>query len=194
MSRKTVRNSTAPVRDRLLKAADRLFYKEGIGAVGIDRVLEEADAAKASLYAHFGCKDDLIAAYVQGRIEYSRQLMEQFMEAVPPADRALRVFDFVEAWTNQSDFRGCPVQHAVAELTDATHPARLLAAEQRQWLLARFTEWARDAGVANPKRIAGALLTLFDGAVAGAEQDGPARARDAKWAAAQLLTRRSDEK
>jgi hypothetical protein len=55
--------------------------------------------------------------------------------------------------------------------------------------LARFTEWLKAAGVSNPKPLAGALLVLFDGAVAASEQDGPQRARDARWAAKALLER-----
>ena len=57
--------SEVGVRDRLLNAADRLFYQEGVRAVGIDRVLSEADAAKASLYQHFGSKDQLVASYLE---------------------------------------------------------------------------------------------------------------------------------
>jgi AcrR family transcriptional regulator len=48
-----------------LDAADRLFYQEGVRAVGIDRLLAEADAAKASLYQHFGCKDQLVTSYLE---------------------------------------------------------------------------------------------------------------------------------
>jgi hypothetical protein len=62
-----------------------------------------------------------------------------------------------------------------------------LAALQRKWLIDRFTQWAKAAGAAEPRRMGGALLVLFDGAVAAAEQDGPARLREAKWAAESLL-------
>ena len=64
-ARKRPKTSEIGVRDRLLAAADRLFYREGVRAVGIDRVLAEADAAKASLYQHFGCKDQLVASYLE---------------------------------------------------------------------------------------------------------------------------------
>jgi AcrR family transcriptional regulator len=173
----------------LLEAADRLFYNEGVRAVGIDRVLAEAEAAKASLYSHFGCKDELVAAYLERRVAAARASIEAFVSAVPPADRALRIFDWILEWVENRDFRGCPMQHVVSEIPDASHPARLVAASQREWLLARFTEWVREAGAANPKALAGALMVLFDGAVAASEQDGPQRARDARWAARALLER-----
>jgi AcrR family transcriptional regulator len=176
-----------PVKERLLDAADRLFYTEGVRAVGVDRVLAEADAAKASLYAHFGCKDALVAAYVQRRVDLARERLDAYMAPIPPAERAIRLFDWVIAWTESDGFRGCPVLHVVSELSDAAHPARIVAAGQREWLRVRMTEWAAAAGAADPGRVAGAMQVLFDGAVAAAEQDGPQRARDARWMAEQLI-------
>ena len=177
------------VRERLLDAADRLFYTEGVRAVGIDRVLAEADAAKASLYSHFGCKDDLVAAYVERRAAESRAKIESFVAEVPPAERALRFFDWVVTWTESPDFRGCPMQHVAGELTDVKHPARLLVAAQRDWLRAKFLESTRAAKAKDPQATANALVVLFDGAVTAAAQDGPQRARDARWVAKQLLSR-----
>jgi AcrR family transcriptional regulator len=179
------------VRDRLLDAADRLFYKEGVRAVGIDRVLAEADAAKASLYSHFRCKDELVAAYVERRVSAAREQIETYVASVPPAQRAVRFFDWVVTWVESPGFRGCPLQHVVGELSDLDHPARKVAAAQRKWLLARFTEWARAARSADPAATAGALMVLFDGAVAASEQDGPQRARDARRAVERLLAPRA---
>jgi AcrR family transcriptional regulator len=177
------------VRERLLDTADHLFYKEGVRAVGIDRVLAESGAAKASLYLHFGCKDDLIAAHVERRAAGARQHIETFLRSTPANEQALRFFDWVVEWVKSPDFRGCPLQHIVTELSDPNHPARMIAAAQREWLLARFLEWAKAAGAANPTATAGALIVLFDGAIAASEQDGPQRARDARWLARQLLSR-----
>ena len=179
----------ASVRERLLDTADRLFYKEGVRAVGIDRVLAEAGAAKASLYSHFGCKDDLVAAHVERRVTDSRASIEAYLADVPPAERALRFFDWVVELTQSPDFRGCPLQHVVAELSDPKHPARVVTAGQRKWLQAKFLEWVKAAGAANPAATAGALVVLFDGAIAASEHDGPQRARDARWMAGQLLSR-----
>lgn len=195
-SRKTKQNQSvtstpqANVRERLLDTADRLFYKEGVRAVGIDRVLAEAGAAKASLYSHFGCKDDLVAAHVERRISDSRASIEAYLAGVPPAERALRFFDWVVELAQSPDFRGCPLQHVVAELSDPRHPARVVTAGQRKWLQARFLEWVKAAGAANPAATAGALVVLFDGAIAASEHDGPQRARDARWMAEQLLARK----
>jgi AcrR family transcriptional regulator len=179
--------SEAGVRDRLLDAADRLFYREGVRAVGIDRVLAEADAAKASLYQHFGCKDQLVASYLERKTGDARVHIEAYLADTPPSQRALRFFDWVVDWTESKDFRGCPLQHTVTELTDAAHPARAIAHAQREWFKERLLEWSTAAGVKDAKAIARALIVLFDGAVAGSEVDGPQRARDARWMAKKLL-------
>ena len=184
--RRTTASATG-VRDRLLDAADRLFYREGVRAVGIDRVLAEADAAKASLYQHFGCKDQLVASYLERRTVDARASIEAYLADTPPSQRALKFFDWVVQWAESKDFRGCPLQHTVAELTDTAHPARAIAYGQRQWFTERFLEWTLAAGVKDAKATARALLVLFDGAVAGAEMDGSQRAKDARWMARKLL-------
>jgi len=180
-------SSAVGVRDRLLDAADRLFYQEGVRAVGIDRVLAEADAAKASLYQHFGCKDQLVASYLERKTADARAQIERYLAGTPPSQRALKFFDWVVEWTESKGFRGCPLQHTVTELTDAAHPARTVAHRQREWFSERFLEWATATGLKDAKATARALMVLFDGAVAGSEVDGPQRARDARWMARKLL-------
>src|SRR5437660_8620921 len=165
-TKRRVKTSELGVRDRLLDAADRLFYQEGVRAVGIDRVLAEADAAKASLYQHFGCKDQLVASYLERRTDYARAHIEAYLADTPPSQRALKFFDWVVAWAESKDFRGCPLQHTVSELTDAAHPARAVAHGQREWFAECFREWTTAAGVKDPKATARALVGLF--AVAGA--------------------------
>jgi AcrR family transcriptional regulator len=189
--RKKATVSEIGVRDRLLEAADRLFYREGIGAVGIDRVLAEANAAKASLYQHFGSKDQLVASYLERRNAGARARIEAYLADTPPSQRALSFFDWVVEWAESEDFRGCHLQHTVSELTDSAHPARAIAVAQREWFTERFVEWTTAAGVKEPKATARALLVLLDGALAGSEIDGPQRAKDARWMARKLLAPRN---
>ena len=186
--RRRATTSAIGVRERLLDAADRLFDQEGVRAVGIDRVLAEADAAKASLYQHFGCKDRLVASYLERKTEDARAHIEAYLADTVPSQRALKFFDWVVDWAESKDFRGCPLQHTVTELTDAAHPARAIAHAQREWFTERLVEWTTAAGVKDSKATARALLVLFDGAVAGSEMDGPQRAKDARWMAKKLLT------
>src|SRR3954463_9613845 len=82
-------------RERLLAAADELFYEEGIHTVGIDRLIERAGVAKASLYSTFGSKDELIRAYLEARHAATRERMEGELAARyhTPRDRLLGAFD-----------------------------------------------------------------------------------------------------
>ncbi|MDB6107950.1 MAG: TetR family transcriptional regulator, partial [Gammaproteobacteria bacterium] len=69
MNTKTGSAPRVSARERLLAAADELFYENGINTVGIDRVIERAGVAKASLYDCFGSKDELVRSYLQARSE-----------------------------------------------------------------------------------------------------------------------------
>src|SRR5207253_9062571 len=120
-------------------------------------------------YQHFGCKDQLVASYLERRTVGARANIEAYLADTPPSQRALKFFDWVVAWAESKDFRGCPLQHTVSELTDAAHPARAIAHGQREWFTERFLEWTTAAGVKDPKAMARALVVLFDGAVAGSE-------------------------
>ena len=117
----------------------------------------------------------------------ARANIEAYLADTPPSQRALKFFDWVVEWAESKDFRGCPLQHTVSELTDVAHPARAIAHAQREWFAGRFREWTTTAGVKDAKTTARALMVLFDGAVAGSEVDGPQRARDARWMAKKLL-------
>jgi hypothetical protein len=114
-------------------------------------------------------------AATKAQTRRGRAHIEQYLADTPPSQRALKFFDWVVDWAASKDFRGCPLQHTVTELTDAAHPARLVAHAQREWFAERFLEWTKAAGVKEAKTTARALMVLFDGAVAGSEVDGPQR-------------------
>jgi len=81
-------------RERLLAAANELFYEEGVHTVGIDRVIERAGVAKASLYSTFGSKEELVRAYLAGRAEArQRRISERIARLDNPRDRILAIFD-----------------------------------------------------------------------------------------------------
>ena len=178
----------APARERLLAAADELFYAEGVQSVGIDRIIEHAGVAKASLYNLFGSKEALISAYLESR---HRGALDRIKDAVArhrdPRKRLLAVFEAQGEIFAEPGFRGCAVVTATAEAADGS--AIDTAAEQyRAEMLALFTELARDAGVANPGKLARQLHQIYDGAGVAARMDhDPSVARTARAAADALL-------
>src|ERR1700744_3907505 len=103
-------------RDRLLDAADELFYEEGIHIVGIDRVIEKAGVAKASLYSTFGSKDELVRAYLNRKYEQRRTRITEWLTRYDdPRDRLLGVFDALGDSIAQPGYHGCAFANATAE-------------------------------------------------------------------------------
>jgi AcrR family transcriptional regulator len=152
-------------RDRLVAAAERLFYADGIHAVGVDRLCAEAEVSKRSLYQHFGGKDDVIVAMLEARGAALRALGDPGSTATP-RERVLGVFDALERAAADDGFRGCPFVGAATELKDPTHPAARTARTYKEALTAYFEERVREAGAADPESLALQLTLLFDGASA----------------------------
>jgi AcrR family transcriptional regulator len=176
-------------RERLLEVADRLFYEEGVHAVGIDRVLEESGVAKGSLYYNFGGKDDLVRTYLQNRhAQWAARIDAQLATAARPADKVLAVFDALADLFAQPGFHGCAFINAAAEAPDGS-AAALAAKDFRTWLHQLFAVLVAEAGYRDAGKLTGQLVLLYDGANISAQMDGnPAAAAAARDAAASLLS------
>jgi AcrR family transcriptional regulator len=153
-----------PVRARLLRAADELFYAHGIAATGVDAVIAKAGVATGSLYKNFAGKDGLIAAYLTERDQRFRALWESHINAEPrPVDRLLAIFGATEEWAEQSDLqRGCAHVAAAAQLPDG-HAGVDAAAEHKRFVIARLTALAEEAGLGDPDSAACDIALIYDG-------------------------------
>src|ERR1043166_7044435 len=99
---------TSSPRQRILDVADELFYRQGIRAVGVDTIVARSGAAKTTLYAHFGSKDELVASYLRVRSERWRAYLSSQLElrARTPRERLLRIFDILGEGCAGPDYRG----------------------------------------------------------------------------------------
>ncbi|HWI73794.1 MAG TPA: helix-turn-helix domain-containing protein [Baekduia sp.] len=176
-------------RDRVLKTASRLFHREGIRAVGVDRIAAEADVGKMTLYRHFATKDDLVVAVLEGRDGPARAALAAAMDHAgdDPRARLLAPFATLEPWFTGRGFRGCPFMNASLELHDPGHPARAVARRHKAATRDVFVVAARAAGVTDPDALADQLAVLFDGAIAQAQMRDPATVARAAQAAARAL-------
>ena len=174
-------------RERLLEAADRLFYSEGIHTVGIDRVLDEAGVAKGSLYYNFGGKDDLVRTYLQNRhANWAARIDDRIQAATAPAEKVLAVYDALGELFSEPGFRGCAFINAAAEAP--TGSAEDLATKDfRTWLHSLFEALVGDAGYHNPRLLSAQLVLLYDGSNIAAAMDGNHQAALAARAAAEAL-------
>jgi AcrR family transcriptional regulator len=188
MDKTTMPPGRRSARERLLDAAQELFYEEGINTVGIDRVIARAGVAKASLYDTFGSKDELIRAYLAARHDARRaRLTTRLARFTSPRDRLLGVFDVMGELFAEPGFRGCAFLRASAEAKAGSSVSEVCE-DSRAWLRQLFAQLARDAGVRGADAFAAQLVLLYDGASVSAQMDGnPAAAAGARKLAAMLL-------
>jgi len=180
------RSSERSARDRLLAAANELFYKEGIHTVGIDRVIEKAGVAKASLYSTFGSKDELIRAYLELRQEARvKRVARVFEKHTAPRDRILGLFDMMGETIVQSGFRGCAFVNASAEGPASKIPP--VCVDSRAWMRAVFTDLAREMGARDPDEVGRQLSIVYDGAIITAQVERDATAAATARSIASIL-------
>ena len=180
--------TTLSARDRLLAAANELFYEEGVRTVGIDRVIERAGVAKASLYNTFGSKEELVRAYLAGRQATRQERMARGLARYDtPRERLLGVYDVLGEVADETDFGGCAFHNASAEST-AGGSVEQVCDSSRAWTRSLLTGLAREAGAPDPQGLANQLVLLYDGATTGAQMDRNAgTAATAKAIASMLL-------
>jgi AcrR family transcriptional regulator len=163
-------------RERLLAAASRLFYAEGITSVGVDRVIKEAGVTLATLYRHFPSKTDLAVAYLQGAHDQLAARAAEQAATLQGRDLIRAIGDDVSTQIRQAAFRGCAFLNAAAEFEDPGSPVRKVVAEHRQWCYQRLHQAFLDAGHALPANAARHFVMLRDGAMSAAYLDTPTTA------------------
>ena len=177
-------------KEKLLGAAARRFYADGIAATGIDAITAEAQVAKMSLYNNFSSKDELVVAYLDQRHgEWLGLLEERTQRARSAAARVLAVFD---AYLDHAElafahgFRGCGLLNGAAELPIG-HPGRENVRAHKDEVRRILIERCAATGVADADQLGEHLFLLVEGGVASSGVEGsPDRLRHAR-AVAQLL-------
>ncbi len=170
------------MKERILETADKLFYLQGIRAIGVDTIAAEIGISKRTLYNHFPSKDALITAYLE------RRFVEPKASDKPPAEQILATFDALERRFAAKDFRGCPFVNAVAELGTEDKAVRKIAIAFKESRRLWFRDRLVQLGVKDADALATQLVLLVDGSIAqDLVRNDPAMARAAKEAARVLL-------
>lgn len=196
MTVKKTRSKTSNARQRILQTAERLFYDEGVRAVGIDRIIAEADVAKMTLYNHFASKDDLILAVLQYREEQVNKMFSSRIERHVKLgmDPLEAFFATLKQWFESPGFRGCSFINASVELADADHPASQFAAEHK----VRFHEMLRQIfikkGGTKAAHLAPAMALLVEGAIVTALMSQSSDSADVAQEAALALVSKTSKK
>ncbi|QGU08585.1 putative transcriptional regulator [Corynebacterium occultum] len=166
------RNRPSP-RQRLLDSATHLFTTEGIRVIGIDRVLREADVAKASLYSLFGSKDALVIAYLEALDQKWRADWEARVAGVSdPGEKILAFFDQCLAEEPEHNYRGSHFQNAASEYpkpeTETEEGIIAAVGEHRRWCHQTMTDLLSEKNGYPSATQANQLLIFLDGGLAGA--------------------------
>lgn len=170
------------MKERILETADRLFYLQGIRAIGVDTIAAEIGISKRTLYNHFPSKDALITAYLE------RRFVQPRASDKPPGEQILATFDSLERRFAAKDFRGCPFVNAVAELGAEDRAVKKIATAFKESRRIWFRDRLNELGVAGADALATQLVLLVDGSIAqDLVRDDPAMARAGKEAAKVLL-------
>src|SRR5882762_749663 len=170
------------MKDRILETADRLFYLQGIRAVGVDTIAAEIGVSKRTLYNHFPSKDALISAYLARRFVAPRPSEK------PPVEQILGTFDSLERRFASKGFRGCPFVNAVAELGSEDQSVRKIAIAFKESRRLWFRDLLVQLGTSDAEGLATQLTLLVDGSIAqDLVRNDPAMARAAREAATVLL-------
>lgn len=184
----TSRTKPSDARQRIVEAAERLFYAEGMRAVGVDRIIAEAEVAKMSLYNHFASKDDVILAVLQYREEKFDGMFAKWMDRhlSKGMDRLGAFFAALKDWFESPGFRGCMFINARAELADPKHPASKFSASHKVRFHRLLGEIVEESSGVKSKAASQAIALLVEGAIVTAvmaqSSASAAVARDAAMA------------
>ncbi len=162
-------------RERILATADRLFYGNGIQAIGVQRLIEESRVTRVTFYRHFPSKDDLVLAYLEQRKQLARAAVQAIIDRHPGDPRGA-LHEWGVAFTEDGivdEYRGCTFVNASAEYGRPDHPVREMAIDQRRWVNATTQALLQAAGHPDPVAATRVLTALRTGYVysLGLEED-----------------------
>ncbi|WP_299194695.1 TetR/AcrR family transcriptional regulator [uncultured Litoreibacter sp.] len=189
--------STETTQEKILTAANKLFYAEGIRAVSVDAIAEKAGLTKRTLYYHFKSKDDLIKGYLVSRDQPNLLAFANWYNEAEgsAADRTAAIFRHVAQNARHPKWKGCGFLRTVAELANMPgHPAVAVGAAHKKKFEAWLSERYADAGIEEASAVARSVALLMDGAFSAMLTfRDPQYADDAGKAASSLVALASTE-
>lgn len=185
MAARTTSTGASAARERLLRSASELFYREGIHAVGVDRIIAEAGVTRATFYRHFPSKEDLVEAYLGVEDANIRAAFDAAeASGAEPRELVGLVIEGLADDVARNHTRGCPFINAAAEYPDPVSGVRRAVGEHREWFRSELESVLTAAEVEAPEQAAAQLVLLRDAAMVGGYLDGWERVRPAFVAAA----------
>lgn len=182
-------------RERLLTAAEDLFYAEGIRAVGVERILTESGVGRASFYRHFAGKDELVLAVLTRTDERWREWLRATIDGygLPAAERPVAVFDALGEWLDGAGHRGCAFINAMIEAADRESAVHAVAVAHKDAVTDYLDALLAAAGRDDHEALAPELMLLIEGAMVTAVREGSSEAASRAARIARVLLARSPD-
>jgi len=185
----TNKATPASARERILDAAYDLFTRNGIGGTGVNDVLAQSGAAKATLYRTFSSKADLALAVLERRGEIwtlGWLDAEVRRRAADASGQLLAIFDVLEKWFRSKNYEGCLFLRVIHE-PEIEDEVRHAAVSQLKKVTSLMQRLAREAGLAEPKQFATTWHGLMNGAIVATNAGQKKAGTEAKHAAQIIL-------
>lgn len=163
-----------PPRERIIDAAQALFFEQGIARVTVDAIAALAGSTKMTLYRHFETKDALVLEWLRLLTEQYNAVLDDLARQWPeqPRQQLWGFAEFIAANLATAGYRGCPFTNSLAELADPLHPARQLIEAHKQRQFGRLAALCQQAGLPEPMYLAQELTLLLEGAQVVAQNKG----------------------
>lgn len=152
-------------RERILQAANEMFYSQGIRGTSADRIIAQVGITKVTFYRHFPTKSDLVVAYLRQQAAGERAWFSSLRQVDDAAGSLHAIAEGVGTASCSPGFRGCTFINAAAEFSDPQDPVRAVVDEHRLWMLDEFASIAADAESSDADTTARQLMILRDGAM-----------------------------
>jgi AcrR family transcriptional regulator len=157
--------TTTDARDRILKTATKLFYQQGIRAIGVDLIIAQSEVAKTTFYRYFPAKDDLVVAYLEERDRLFWALLEAVVRPVAePMPQLLAIVGWLDELLASPDSQGCPFLIVASEFAEVDYRGHQVAIAHKTKLHDRITAIVQASGIDRAEELSAGLMLLIDGA------------------------------
>ena len=159
--------------ERILNTAEDLFYQEGIQSVGIDKIIKEAGVAMSTLYKYFPSKDKLIEQYLKNRdIKWRNWFNSYIKDEHSLKENILVLFDALDTWFNESNFRGCAFINGSGEIGETKPYVYEISKFHKENIYNDIYNLFEKSNVPNADKLSKQILILIEGAIVTAYLNG----------------------
>jgi AcrR family transcriptional regulator len=164
---------TLPSRDKIIKTATDLFYRQGYHQTGINQIIEESGVAKATFYSNFKSKDELCIAYLRELDRMDTDAIKNMLNTIKdPFERYMAIIKGVRDYVKETEFRGCAFGNIAVEITESNHPIRKEVKLHEDRFRSILRDVIKDLKDSNPKyghinveQLANTYYLILEGAI-----------------------------